>query len=33
METRYVSRTAKATLDTKRFIVDNYDTRPFGYEI
>ena len=32
IETRYVSRTAKQTIDSKRVVVSN-DTYPFGYEI
>jgi len=34
VETRYVSRTVKPTLDLKRAIVEGtYDTVPFGYEM
>jgi len=32
VETKYVSRTVKPTVDTKRIVLDNYDTLPFGYQ-
>ena len=32
IETKYVSRSVHSTLDSKRIVLDNYDTRPFGYE-
>ena len=33
IETKYVSRSVQSTLDSKRIVLDNYDTRPFGYEL
>jgi hypothetical protein len=32
IETKYISRTVKATMDSKRIIVDN-DSYPFGYDL
>ena len=32
IETRYISRTVQATMDSKRVIVGN-DTLPFGYDL
>ena len=33
IETRFISRSARQTMDTKRTILSNYYTAPFGYEI
>ena len=33
IQTRDISRTAKQTMDTKRTLLSNYYTIPFGYEI
>ena len=33
IETKYVSRSVKSTMDSKRIILDNYDSLPFGYEL
>ena len=33
IETKYVSRSVKSTMDSKRIILDNYDSIPFGYEL
>jgi hypothetical protein len=33
VETRYVSRTVKGTLDSKRLVLDDNSTVPFGYDI
>ena len=32
IETRYISRSAKQTTDTKRILLSNHYTIPFGYE-
>jgi hypothetical protein len=32
IETKYLSRTVQSTVDTKRILLDNYDTLPFGYQ-
>jgi hypothetical protein len=32
IETRHISRTTQSTLNSKRIVLDNYDTLPFGYE-
>ena len=32
IETRYVSRSVQSTIDSKRTILSNFDTLPFGYE-
>jgi hypothetical protein len=31
IETKYISRTVRTTTDTKRTVLDNYDTLPFGF--
>ena len=31
VETKYISRTVRATADTKRIVLADHDTRPFGY--
>ena len=33
IETKYVSRSASSTIDSKRIILDNYDTLPFGFKL
>ena len=33
IETRYISRSAKQTTDTKRILLSNHFTMPFGYEL
>ena len=33
IEIKYVPRSVKSTMDSKRIVLDNYDTRPFGYEL
>jgi hypothetical protein len=33
IETRFISRSAKLTTDTKRNVLSNYYTIPFGYEV
>ena len=33
IETKYISRTIKTTMDSKRIVLDNYDTVPFGYKL
>jgi hypothetical protein len=33
IETRYISRSAKQTTDTKRILLNNHSTIPFGYEL
>ena len=33
IQTRNVSRTANSTMDTKRKLLSNYYSVPFGYEI
>ena len=33
IETKYISRTVRATTDTKRVVLGNYDTFPFGYSL
>jgi hypothetical protein len=33
VETRFISRTAKQTMETKRTLLSDYSTVPFGYEI
>ena len=33
IETKYVSRSVKSTMDSKIIILDNYDSIPFGYEL
>ena len=32
IETRRISKTTQSTLNSKRIVLDNYDTLPFGYE-
>ena len=32
IETRHISRTTQSTLNSKRIVLDNHDTLPFGYE-
>ena len=32
IETRYVSRSVQSTIDSKRTMLSNYDSTPFGYE-
>ena len=32
IETRYVSRSVQSTIDSKRNMLSNFDTLPFGYE-
>ena len=32
IETKYLSRTVNSTINTKRILLENYDTLPFGYE-
>ena len=33
IETKYVSRSASSTIDSKRILLDNYDTLPMGYKL
>ena len=33
IETRFISRTAKQTMETKRTLLSDYSTVPFGYAI
>ena len=33
IETKYISRTIKNTMDSKRIVLDNYDTVPIGYKL
>ena len=32
IETKYIDKTIRDTLDSKRLLTDNYYTLPFGYE-
>ena len=32
IETKYLSRTVNSTINTKRILLENFDTLPFGYE-
>jgi hypothetical protein len=32
IETRYISRTVQSTIDSKRIVLDDNNTVPFGYE-
>ena len=32
VETKYISRTVRATADTKRIVLENRDSLPFGYQ-
>ena len=32
IETRHIDRTTQSTLNSKRIVLDNHDTLPFGYE-
>ena len=31
IQTQYLSRSVRNTIDSKRMVVENYDTRPFGF--